>query len=135
MKIYKIRKRINNPMTTRNAIGWKHPFYEATVDDKPLVSKMIDPTRDAKNQGVVFAYGYHGVYPANLAVSLLCDFFELDDYAILFSESGYGKATNLFYKDFVCENKEISWYLTEDQIWKYMANVLEKIENGEVLND
>jgi len=131
MKIYKIRKRLNNPLGTRNAIGWKQPFYEATVDDKPLVSRMIDGNRDSRGLGIVFAYGYHGVYPVNLAVSLLCDFFGLDDYPILFSEIGYGKATNFFYKDFICKNNEPSWILTEDQLWNYMSGVLDKIERGE----
>lgn len=128
MKIYKVRKRMNNPHPERNIVGWKNPFYEATVDDKPLPSKMIDPTRDSKNRGVVFAYGYHGVYPANLAVSLLCDFFEIEDYPRLFADTGYGVATNRFYKDFICENKAPSWQITEDVLWKYMEDVADELE-------
>lgn len=128
MKIYKIRKRINNPLITRNAVGWKNPFYEATVNDKPLVSRMVDPDRDSKKQGVVFAYGYHGLFPANLTVSLLCDFLELEDYPILFSETGYGKLANNFYEDFVCKNKETSWVITEEQLWEYASKIVEDLE-------
>jgi hypothetical protein len=129
MKIYKIRKRINNPLQARNAVGWKNPFYEASVNDKPLVSRMVDPERDSKKRGVVFAYGYHGLFPANLAVSLLCDFLELEDYSELFSETGYGKLANKFYEDFICENTEPSWQITEDQLWQYASKVVEDLES------
>lgn len=135
MKIYKIRKRINNPLIKRNAIGWKNPFYEATVNDKPLVSKMIDPERDSKKQGVTFAYGYHGVFPANLAVSLLCDFFEIENHAELFSETGYGVLTNNFYKDFICNNAELSWQITDDQLWDYASKIIDELEEKGLIHE
>lgn len=135
MKIYKIRKRMNNPLEKRNAVGWKNPFYEATVNDKPLVSRIVNPDRDSKKRGVVFAYGYHGLFPANLAISLLCDFFELDDYADLFAETGYGVLANNFYKDFICENNQSSWQITEDQLWEYSAKVVENLEKEGLIQD
>jgi len=130
MKIYQMRKRINNPMASRNAMGWKYPFYEATVDGKALKSVMINPNSDAKGVGRAFSWGYKGIYPLNLSLSILCDFFDMDDYAELFAESGYNYAANKFYKMVVRDNKKDSWKITEKQIYKFMDKCVKEIDNG-----
>jgi hypothetical protein len=131
-----MRKRINNSTLSKNAVNWKYPlFFEATVNGTPLVSRMVNPERDTKQLGHAFGWGYHGVFPANLAVSILCDFFEIDDYAQLFSESGYGQATNKFYDEFIRENTMISWEITDEQLWGYMSNLVEDLEKEGLIHE
>lgn len=136
MKIYKMRKRINNSTLSRNAINWKYPlFYEATVNGSPLLSKMVNPERDTKKHGHTFGWGYHGVFPANLAISILCDSFEIGDYAELFSETGYGVLVNRFYEDFICKNTELSWQITDDQIWRYASKIIDELEGKGLIHE
>lgn len=131
MKTYTMTQRINNPSLPRNAIGWKLPFYEALVDGKPVVSRMIDPNKDSKKMERAFSWGYNGVYPLNLAISILCDLFDISDYALLFEDTGFGEATKFFYDTYIRNNKEPHWKITEDELWKKMSDLLEQIEGGE----
>lgn len=134
MKIYQMRQRINNPLHERNILGLKYPFHEALVNGNPIPSKIVDPRQDSKKLGRVFSWGYHGLFPNNLAISLLCDFFEIEDYAMLFEDSGYGYATSRFYRDFIVENEKPYWELSEDQLWNYMSNVVKQAEKEGLIN-
>lgn len=127
-KIYIMRQRLNQQTVDRNILGLKYPFHEVLVNDKPLLSRIVNGKRDTKKENREFSWGYHGVYPTNLAVSILCDFFDIDDYSKLFSEDGYCFATNQFYDKFIVPNKEASWKITEEELTKYMIGISEEID-------
>lgn len=129
MKTYTMKQRINNPVLPRNAIGWKVPFYEALVDGKPIISRMIDPRADSKKLERSFSWGYNGVYPLNLAVSILCDLFDISDYAMLFEDTGFGEATKYFYDTYIRNNKEPYWKVTENELWEKMTELSDQLES------
>lgn len=133
MKIYRMKKRMINPLSTRNAVGWKYPFFEATVDGNILQSMMIDPSKDSKSLGRAFSWGYKGVYPLNLSISILCDFFDFEDYTKLFSDDGFGYASNKFYRIVVRDNKRDGWKITEEQIWRFMDKSVKELEQKGII--
>lgn len=118
----------NPKITNRNAVAWKYPFFEATVDGEPLKSRIIDGGRDTKKLHREFGWGYHGVYPTNLSVSILCDLFDLDDYALLFADVGYGVAANRFYDEVIVPNKLSHFELLEDDLWSYFEKISNEIQ-------
>lgn len=130
MKTYTMRKRINLLTENRNQTFMKFPFYECLVNGLPLVSKTIDPKLDQKGEGRVFAWGYRGKYPINLAVSILCDLLEIENIEVFLNPAnGYKFALDKFYEDYIIDNKNHSWEIGENELIIYLKSIIGEMEN------
>ena len=103
-----------------------HYFCSVLVNGVPLKSAVINPKRDTKKVSRDFHWGYRGIYPLNLAVSILVDFFDPNEYGedfkipedILFS----------FYEELIVNLKTDKWKITSDEIEKYLRRKLSEEE-------
>lgn len=121
-KVYQKISMYDSKKTTRVNV----PITYVMVDGKALRSFML-PEGTPKT----FEWGYHGIYPYNLAVSVLCDVLDIDDYRTLFTVREQKHVFDSFYSDFICDCHVDRWALTERNIISYMMRVVKKMESKE----
>lgn len=126
MKIYRGSNVIKYSTPDRLVTDFRTPLSIIRVDGQELKSRMIEPSPRTKFR--TFAWGYSGVFPQNVAVSILCDFFEIDDYRLLYSNAENAYVCGHFY-EFVCQEKRNSWQITENDLGNFVMRTLEKMDH------
>ena len=126
MKIYQGKTVIKYSTPDRLVTDFRTPLSIIYVDGKELKSRMIEPSPRTKFR--TFAWGYSGVFPQNVAVSVLCDFFDIDDYRVLYSNAENAFVTAHFY-EFVCREKRNSWQISEKDLGEFIMRTLERMDN------
>lgn len=126
MKIYRGSNLIKYSTPARMVTDFRTPISLIHVDGKELKSRMIEPSPRTKFR--TFAWGYSGVFPQNVAVSVLCDFFDIDDYRVLYSNAENAFVTAHFY-EFVCREKRNSWQISEKDLGEFIMRTLERMDN------
>lgn len=126
MKTYRGSNVIKYNTPTRTVTDFRTPISLIHVDGQELKSRMIEPSPRTKFR--TFAWGYSGVFPQNVCVSILCDFFDLEDYRVLYSTPENAFVTANFY-EFVCQEKRNSWQITEKDLIEFVTRTLERMDN------
>lgn len=125
VKIYSAKKSIKYNTPTRLITDFKTPISIVYTNNKELKSAWISPS--SKSKFLKFNWGYDGILPYNLSISILSDFFDLDDFSILLVSNEYKKILNMFYFDYIVENKSPSWEITEDEITIYINDCMRQL--------
>lgn len=99
-----------------NTKQYRVPKYTVFAKDKPLSSVLVH----SKNQFGEFAWGYHGVYPLNLAVSIIMDLLEMDSYDKFVSMPNSMPLLYAFYDEIICSIKTKNWEMTDAQLISYL---------------
>lgn len=128
MKIYSGKQTITYKVGKRTVTDFRSPISLVYVDDKILPSKMIEPKSNTKFR--TYAWGYHGIYPTNLAVSILCNFFDVEDYMELYSDKDGRYVMDTFY-DYVCQEKNTKWTISEKDMHEFVQRTIQKSDMEE----
>lgn len=129
-KLYRGEQVTNFVIGERHVIDTRSPISLVCVNSDFLPSKMIAFSPKTKYR--TYAWGYNGVYPLNLAVSLICDFLDIDNYREIYDLPKAKYVLSDFYNRFIMNCKDRTWRITEDQLGDYINKVLETERTGNV---
>ena len=77
-RTYKGLRTISHKSSSRHIVDEKNKrrYCVVMVNDTILPSAVIDPSKDPKDDGKIYDWGYFGIYSYNLAFSILRDYFD-----------------------------------------------------------
>ena len=111
----------------------KRRYCVVTVNDSILPSVVIDPSKDPKDDGKTYDWGYFGIYSYNLAFSILRDYFD--------NEPDFGKEFDIpdritmqFMREEIVPLTDTRWKFTDEHVTECLFKYLTKKKEVEYEN-
>ena len=118
-RTYKGLRTISHKPSSRLIVDEKNKrrYCVVMVNDSILPSVIIDPSKDPKDDGKIYDWGYFGIYSYNLAFSILRDYFDNEpDFGVGFDIPD--RLTMMFMRGEIVPLTSVRWEFTDEDITK-----------------